>query len=460
MRDRPLFRSLSARLLALTVAFVMVTEILILVPSVARDRLTYLQGKLADAHLAALALEAAPNGMVTRDLETRLLDHVGAYAIDVSQPDMRVYMLSREMPPRVAGTYDLRRDGPVMLIVDAVEVLLRRQARAIRVVGPSPKDPRALVDVVIEEQPLRAALIDYSGRILGLSVLISLITAALVFLSLDILVARPVRRIIGSMMAFRDAPEAEASIIVPSRRSDEIGMAQRELASMQTALRAAFRQRERLAALGTAVNKVNHDLRNMLASAALVSERLAASEDPDVRRLAPRLLGALDRAANLCDETLAYARDGALPLKLAPVDFAGLVDAVAADLAPPAAGRWDNRIAPATVAMADRDQLARVLANLARNAFEAGAGTVTVSAAREAGRLLVRVADDGPGLAPRAREHLFEPFTGSARPGGTGLGLAIAREIMRSHGGDIRLAESAGTGTTFVLDLPAAGMSS
>lgn len=459
MRDRPLFHTLSARLLALTAAFVMVAEILILVPSVARYRLSYLEGKLGDAHLAALALEAAPNGMVTRDLETRLLDYVGAYAIDVAQPNMRVYMLSREMPPRVAATYDLRRAGPVTLIADALAVMVRRQARAIRVIGRSPKDRRALVDMVIEEQPLRAALVDYAGRILGLSVLISLITAALVFLSLDILVARPVRRIIGSMMAFRDAPEAEASIIVPGRRSDEIGMAQRELASMQTALRAAFRQRERLAALGTAVNKVNHDLRNMLASASLVSERLAASEDPDVRRLAPRLLGALDRAANLCDETLAYARDGALALKLAPVDFAQLIDAVAAELAP-AAGRWDNRIPPATMVMGDRDQLARVFANLARNAFEAGAGAVTVTAAREAGRLLVRVADDGPGLAPRAREHLFQPFAGSARPGGTGLGLAIAREIMRSHGGDIRLAESAGTGTAFVLDLPAAGMSS
>src|SRR5262249_11007646 len=111
---------------------------------------------------------------------------------------------------------------------------------------------------------------------------------------------------------------------------------------------------------------------------------------------------------------------------------------------------------PADLAVqADRDQLYRVFMNLARNAVEAGAHRLRFSTAREGAAIIVEVADDGPGLPPKARENLVRPFFGSARGGGSGLGLSIARELMRAHGGELALASSTGAGTVFRLALPA-----
>jgi signal transduction histidine kinase len=203
-------------------------------------------------------------------------------------------------------------------------------------------------------------------------------------------------------------------------------------------------------------------LRNILSTAALVSERLAVSEDPEVRRVTPRLMQAIDRAVELCSQTLAYSRDGGLPLRRSAVDLAGLAEEVGAELAASRCGEgvvWNVQVPAGLSVQVDRDQFVRVLLNLGRNAIEAGARTVTVTAQAWAGRVSVTVADDGPGLPPRARENLFQPFAGSARAGGTGLGLAIARDVMRAHGGDIRLVDSTAAGTAFVLDLPAGGMS-
>ena len=330
----------------------------------------------------------------------------------------------------------------------------------IKITGASPKDARATVELVLEEAPLRADMIDFAGRILLLSVMISLITAGLVFLSLNALMVRPMRRITASMMAFRRDPEDPAATLPHTSRADEIGMAQRELIDMQASLRAALRQKERLAALGTAVTKINHDLRNILSTAALVSERLASSEDPEVRRVTPRLMRSIDRAVELCSQTLAYSRDGVLPLRRSRIPLAELVDEVGTELTPRAGESgvsWINRVGEGVIVEADREQLSRALVNLGRNALEAGATEITVSANRSEGRkLALTVRDNGPGLAPRARENLFQPFAGSARAGGTGLGLAIAREVARTHGGDIRLVETSGSGTSFVMELPAA----
>jgi signal transduction histidine kinase len=457
-------RSLSAKLLVLTVLFVMLAEVLIYTPSIARFRLSYLQERLSAAHLAALAVEAAPDRMVTAELEAKLLAHVGAHVIDLIQPDSRVYMLSRSMPPRVDAVVDLRTATFVSLIADAFAALAEPRDRAIRVIDRSPKDPAQRVEIVMDERPMIAAMVDYSERILALSVMISLITAGLVFLSLTGMLVRPMRRLTESMVAFRRDPEHAEPAFPPERRNDEIGVAQRELVAMQDALGTALRQRERLAALGTAVAKINHDLRGILSTASLLSERLSESADPEVRRVTPRLMAALDRAVDLCGQTLSYTQDGVLPLRRTRVDLAALVDEaggeVTASLRPDGArveATWVSRVPAGLTLSADGDQLARALANLGRNAVQAGADTVTVEAQASDGRVVLTVADNGPGLAPRARENLFQPFAGSARAGGTGLGLAIAREIARAHGGDLRLVESTGSGTVFALDLPLPG---
>jgi len=458
---------LAARLLLLTAAFVMLAEVLIFAPSVARFRLVWLEERLASGHLAALAVEAAPAGMVTEQLERELLAHTDALAIDVIRPNQRVYMLAGPPVPEPDAAFDLRNAGAAHLIADAFRVLLWGGDRIIRVTGRSPRAPEWQVAVVLREAPLRRAMLDYSARILGLSILISLVTAGLVFVSLHGLLVRPIRRLTASIMAFRSDPGSGA-IVPPSDRTDEIGMAQRELVEMQETVRTALRQQQRLAALGSAVAKLHHDLGGILATAALVSERVAASDDPEVRRIAPRLMRAIDRAMELSAQTVAYTRDGVLPLKRTSVDLRALVDEVGAELADWAARtpgtheggafRWENEVAGAVRVAADPDQLFRVLANLGRNAVQAGAGRVRITAHTPPGpgprRVVLHVADDGPGLPPRARENLFTPFA-PGRSGGSGLGLAIAKEVLVAHGGGIMLVRSDADGTEFALELPA-----
>lgn len=451
-------RSLSARLLVMTVLFVMVAEVLIYTPSIARFRLNWLDEKLAAGHLATLALVATPQGMVTEELQSELLDHVDAYMVDLRRPatDSYVYMLGSTMPP-IDLIVDMRERGWVRLVMDAYESLFQTQNRVMKVAGYSPQDDDAFVEIILDEAPLTRALVDFSNRILGLSIVISLITAGLVFLSLRWLMVRPMARFTEKMIAFRDDPADADNVIVPTMRSDEFGVAQRELHDMQIAVRNAITQRGRLAALGTAVTKINHDLRNILSTVSLMSERLASAQDPETRATAPRLMDAIDRAADLCQHTLDYTREGGPPLHRSSFELRQLVDEVETDMAPVENGqsRWVNEVPEPFEVVADRDQLRRVLVNLGRNAFEAGAQTVTISAENGAGGIAVCLHDDGPGLPMRAREHLFKPFAGTVRAGGTGLGLAIAREIMVAHRGDLRLIDSGDQGTVFEVDLPA-----
>jgi signal transduction histidine kinase len=265
------------------------------------------------------------------------------------------------------------------------------------------------------------------------------------------------RRITAAMTAFRANPEDASRDIVPGRRTDEIGVAEHELAVMQGTVRQALRQRARLAALGTAVTKINHDLRGILSTARLVSDGLADSAAPEVRRVAPTLLAAIDRAVALCTRTLDFTRDTPPPLVRERFAVAALVDDVAQAVADPTHrpdSRLRNDVPPDLAVEADRDELYRVLFNVCRNAFEAGAQHVTVVGHQAEAEVTIEIADDGPGLPPKARDNLFQPFTGSARLGGTGLGLAIARELMRAHGGDITLVESTAKGTIFRLALP------
>jgi signal transduction histidine kinase len=449
-----LLKSLSARLLVLTVFFVMLGEVLIFVPSVARFRMTYFDNHLAAGELAALALEASPTGRLDRALVDKLLARVGAHGVVEYRADGAVLMLDRPAPPKPDATIDLSHPSMLGAIRGSLMALSRTNNRLLRVLGPSPAGKGGTIEVLLDEAPLRDEMWDFGIRVLELSIVLSLITAALVYLSLQWLLVRPMRRITASMMAFREDPEDAARMIAGSRRQDEIGVAERELAMMQQAVRMALAQRARLAALGTAVTKINHDLRNILATARLVTDSLTASAAPEVRRILPRLMDAIDRAVALCTRTLDFSREGAAPLARSLFRLSPLIEEVGVGLA----GSQDFAIeftASELKLEADRDQLYRVLSNLARNALEAGAHRLKISAMREHGSIAINVSDDGPGLPPKARENLFRPFFGSARPGGTGLGLAIARDLMRAHGGDLVLVASTGAETVFRITLPA-----
>lgn len=453
----PGFRSsLSARLLLLTVVFVMIAEVFIYVPSIARYRLTWLQGRLQDAHLAALAIDAAPSGAIGADLEGRLLDYTHSFSIETTVGSTYTRMLGRLSPPEPEATFDLQSSGPVDLIYDAFDTLLQTHGRVVQVIGESPNEEGVSVAVIMDESPLRQEMIAYSTRILQLSLFISLITAILVFFSLRWLLVRPMSRLTRAMMQFRRKPEDASRIIRPSGRQDEIGLAEAELAAMQDALRSALHQRARLAALGEAVTKINHDLRNILATAQLLSDRLGESGDPEVRRVTPTLFAALDRAVALATRVVEFAKTGAPSIRRRPIALSELVaDAGAALTAGCGGGDWINAVPAGLTVMGDREELLRVLLNLGRNALDGGAKRVEVSALPRIGWVSLTVADDGPGIPWAARETLFQPFAASSKIGGSGLGLAIAREAMHAHGGEIQLVETGAGGTVFRLDLPA-----
>ena len=458
----PLTRSLSFKLLLLTLLFVLLAEVLIFAPSIGRFRLVYFQERIDQSYLATLALEASPDRMVTEMLRETLLSTVGAYQI--SRMDHGEHGEDAELAALISvkpdQSYDIRDRSFMHLIMDAFAVLSGGDDRIIEVIGVPTADPDVTLKIMLDEKPLRASMIAYSLRIFWLSLFISAVAAVLVFLALSGLLVRPLQDIVRSMVAFRSAPESDAGAVHQSNRADEIGIVQRELAAMQSDVRQALQQKTRLALLGTAVAKINHDLRNMLSTAALLSERLADSQDAQVVKIAPRLVGSIDRAIELCAETLKFSHDGHLPVTREPFDLRQLLDEVGHELIAfaPAESHWhwQAQIGEQLMLNADREQLYRVIANIGRNAFEAGAGTVTLTLRDDSSErlLMLDITDDGPGLPPRAQENLFVPFAGSVRSGGTGLGLTIAREIVRAHGGELELVRTDSAGTSFRITLP------
>lgn len=463
-------KSMSAKLLVLTVSFVMLAEVLIYVPSIANYRVMWLEQRLAAAQIATLALEASKDQPVAADLERELLANAEVSTVALKRDDTRRLALSGDHPPAVDAHYDLRGASWYVLIWDAAVTLITPSERVIRVLGEPRHGGGEVIEIVLTDGTLRAAMIDYSQRILGLSIIISLITASLVFWALHRLLVRPLHRLTQNMTEFRGNPEDASRVIVPSSRSDEVGTAERELATMQSEIRAALNQKTRLAALGTAISKVNHDLRNILSSAQLISDRLTTSKDPTVQGLAPRLIASIDRAIELCTNTLRYGRADEPPPERQDINLAEVVDEVETTIAFPVEINvaWVNDIDRGLMIDADHDQLFRVLLNLGRNAVQAieksaRTGSVTLTARRESGvstdddhaqGTIIEMSDTGPGLPERAREHLFQPFRGSAQAGGSGLGLAIARELTVAHGGDITLLNTGPTGTTFCIFIP------
>ena len=345
-----------------------------------------------------------------------------------------------------------------------VQTLLGGGDRMVRVVAPPQYRRRAeFIEVVVPDAPLKRDLIAQLGRLLGIAVFTSIMAGAVVFLSLNLFLVRPMQRITRSMERFRADPEDPEAHIEPSGRRDEIGRAEVELDRMQADLRTALNSRARLAALGVAVAKINHDLRNMLTSAQIASERLAQSGDPKVAQALPRLERALDRAITLASNVLTFGKTEEPQPETRPTPLVAALEAAAEDARlTPEGVRLEAGIDERAQILADPEQLHRILVNLLRNAREAidgvegrnGRGGVRANLVQADGQSLIRLADDGPGLPERARSNLFQPFVGSARRGGTGLGLAIARELAQGHGGDITLVKTGPKGTVFELRLP------
>jgi signal transduction histidine kinase len=453
---------LSGKLLVLTLLFVMIAEVLIYVPSVANFRLNWLNDRLSAAYTAALVFETAPDGMVPDTVARQILESIRARAVAVKMGQQRRLLAASEVPPAISHVVDMRDMPWHRAIIDAFETLICVDSDVMRVVGPAPMGE--FVEIVVDEAPLRKAMVEFSIRILLLSLIISAITAALVYLSLHVLLVRPMRRMTANMVAFRADPENPARIIAASDRLDEIGTAERELAAMQLNIATMLQQKNHLAALGLAVSKINHDLRNLLSSAQLFSERLAKISDPHVQRFAPKLMRSLERAIAFCQSTLSYGRVQEPPPDRRSIPFEPLVEDVRETLGLDGSApvRWIGAVERGLSVDADPDQLFRILLNLVRNALQAlesrdardpARDQIRITGRREGAVAVIEVSDTGPGLSERARAHLFEAFQGSTRTGSVGLGLAIVAELVRAHGGDIRLVEGT-IGATFRVSIP------
>lgn len=459
----PSYGGLSSKLLVLTVVFIMLSEVLIYVPSIANFRKTWLEDLHSRARVAAVVLlsEAA----VQNDLTESLANETGALVIVASTPERTRLLMLAEMPPMVDKTVNLGARSGIQLLYDAFETLLNGRDRILRVRGPGPGD---LTDVqlVIYERQLHQAMLDYSVNILLLSLLISAITASLVFLALRRMFIQPLERIVRWMAAFAANPANTDNIIKPSDRADEIGSTEIGLAAMQGQVNQTLQQQRRLADLGLAVSKINHDLRNILAAAQLFTDRLAGLQDPTAQRLAPKLVGTLDRAITYTEDVLAFGRAAEALPERRMLRVSTIADEVGSmlGLSPETEVAFLNDISDDLEIDADAGQLFRVVMNLCRNAhqvLQADKSTASVRRIRLCGwredhQVIIRVSDTGPGLPERARHNLFKPFEGSTRTGGTGLGLVISAEIVGAHGGKITVLDQ-GPGAVFQFVIPDRG---
>ncbi len=455
-----MLHSLSGRLLILTTIFVMLAEVLIFVPSIARFREEYMLTRLERAQIASLALLA--DDMLDPALEEELLRNAEVFNVVLRRDEARELVLASPLPRTVSQTYDLREASAWVLIRDAMLRLFLPGNEVVRVIGAPVREAGLLIEITMETAPMRVAMLDYGMRILMLSAVISVITAVLLFFAMRALLLKPIKRVAGHMQRYAAAPEDARRIIEPSAGVTELREAEEALKTLQTDLTQALKQKERLAQLGGAVSKISHDLRNILTSAQLFTDRIEMSEDPTVKRMAPKLVSSITRAVHLCESTLAFGKAEEPGPTLTRVRLAELVDEVidAERFADPETDISFAADVPVGLTVrADPEQLYRVLANLIRNARQAIAATgvpgeVHVLASEEGDVWRITISDTGPGLPPKAREHLFTAFQGGARKGGAGLGLVIASELIRGHGGTLSLRRSDPERTVFEINLP------
>jgi len=450
---------LSAKLLLLTVLFVMIAEVLIFVPSAANFRNTWLEDRLSSARIAVVALEAAPQNMLPPEMEKMLLQSTGVLAISAKRDEKRLLLAAGAVQGQVRYSYDVNDRMVLTVISQTLSTLFNPQEGALIRAMDDGGMAGDTIEILASEMELQQDLLSFSITITILSLIISLITSALVYLSLHLMFVRPVRRLMEGMVRFTQSPEEAKHLMVPTGRRDEIGQAEEQLVIMQKELQGLLKQKNNLANLGLAVSKINHDLRNMLTGAQLVADRLSLVKDPVVERFTPRILSSLDRALLLCETTLKYGKASEREplretIKLKEL-AAEVFDALA--LADDAPVQLVAQINDGLQVDADREQLFRVLLNLCRNAVQVlreveGEKIVTVQAMRTQNGVVIEVRDTGPGVPTHLRTTLFQPFQ-NAKQDGVGLGLAISHELITAHGGEIKLLDQA-LGAVFQISLP------
>ena len=453
---------LSSQLFALTIIFILVAETLIFLPSAAKFRDDWISERLEMSQTAVMALEAAPERLVSDQLSRDLLERARIVAVATGSPTAREIILTPAMEMR--GEFkiiDVRTEGFLQRFSETLGTLFTPEADYYRIVA-DPKFDGDFIEVVVEAAPLQTELREYSRSIILLSFFISAFVGFLIYLTLVFLVVRPMRRITRAIETIRDAPRDLQHSIEATDRTDEIGRTQSALADMETTVKNALRERERLAQLGEAMAKINHDLRNSLAAAQIVSDGLSMSDDPRVQRAAPRLERAIERASKLAEDTLAFGRAETPEPHIGMYQLAEIVrEAANEGLAISPGTAFEHDVDGTLSARIDPDHLHRIIVNLVRNAAQAlsshferaSDGQVSVRATLTDHSINLHIADNGPGIPERLRETIFQPFSGTRRDGRSGLGLAIARELADGMHARLNLVSTGADGTVFELVL-------
>lgn len=463
---------LSGRVLTLTVGVVLIAEALIVAPTLANFRTQWFTERVEAAQLASLAVAAADEttdemAMISPALRAELLENAEVRFIRLERDDVNELVLAAPDVGMTDMVVDLNARSIWSALADACRALFIASPDFIRVRDKPRLEGGQLIEIVVPGEALDRDFWRFARRILLASLAIVVVAGAMVYGALVVMFVRPMRRLAQGMVAFRARPEDPSRVMTPSGRVDEIGQAEVELAAMQSEIRQALAQKDRLASLGAAVAKINHDLRNVLTAAQLMSDRLAASRDPKTRGQGERLVRAIGRGVRLAEDVLQYGRaEERAPDPTAVALRAALEDAFA-DAAAVADGTTgvDITVAETLAVYADPDHIHRIFVNLMRNAVQA----MVADAGQKGPRMIglatrgdepehvdVLVSDQGPGVLERARQSLFEPFGASTRKGGSGLGLSICRELARANGGDVWLDDPGERGACFVVRLPRA----
>jgi len=463
----PYHRRLRVKLLLLICLFVVLTEALVFLPSIANRQYRWFENQ----HSFAYALSLSVYKTDEYGLEERALTNLELVEIAITFPDGEHRQIPTEKPRELSLTIDkivsLDETHYWNYIISAIKTLFVGGNRVIQISGQIGDDGTSLT-LLTRDYSLRTALFQFSERFFLSSLAIALIVAAIIYLLVTEILLRPIYKIYSNVFHFVMEPDNPQAILVPEDRQDEIGLAQQRIAAIETELQRSYAHQKHLAELGLAISKINHDMRNLLASAQLVSDRLATIDDPLIKRLSPRLLRTIDRAINYTHSILAYGKIQEQPPLCQLFALKPLVDEVIASLEPAQYGNVsiDNKVSSDFTMEADSEQLYRILTNLCRNGAQALAGQsecenervlpkiITISAQHQGDEVVITVCDNGPGLPELAREHLFQPFRGSVRGGGTGLGLAICYELVKAHHGTICLIDEEQTGAHFEIRLP------
>ena len=308
--------------------------------------------------------------------------------------------------------------------------------------GTSEMIYRQLDSVWLKKSLWARALILYLSSIFGAA--IAAIVMRQRYLSR---VSGPLAAINGYIAALADDPRQLLAPLTLQDAPDELRQTASHLQQLAIDIRHALRQKDRLADIGTAVSKINHDLRNILTTATLVSDALDRSDDPLVRNAGPIVSRAIEDASLLCQNMLEYLDAPPEPQAI-PVSIAQLCGDLQAGK--PLTIDWQG----ADTLVIDPILFKRMLMNLSHNAQRAGASRLMLDIWRAGHLAVIDVSDNGPGIDKALQPHLFSAFFKGNR-GGSGLGLAIAKDLAIALGGDIKLSRSNGGGSEFRIQLPA-----